>query len=117
MNGPAPQPVARNPDGTVKPGESLRKKSMRSRAQRLSRRIARATRDGQELLEIRLRIARDDTHRDQAKALEALETRLWGKAPQVVDLEVSGKDGAPAATAVLAGLTAEQLVEIAKGGK
>lgn len=93
MNGPAPQAVARNADGTVKPGESLRKKSMRTRAQKLSRRIARETRDASELIDKLLALARDSSHPDHFKAINALLNRYAGKEPQTIEL--SGPDGQP----------------------
>lgn len=90
INGP---PVERNPDGTVRKGSSLRKASMRTRAQRLSRRIAQRTRNGESLVDKLLALADDTGHPDHFKAVNALLNRFAGKETQPV--EVSGPDGAP----------------------
>lgn len=106
--------VKRNEKGHPLPGQSLRKATARTNARKLSRRIARNTRNGEELLELRLQVARDPTHRDWDKAMKALEERLWGKAVQAVDLHHSGDVGSKSP---LEGLTAEQLLEVIRAGK
>lgn len=70
-----------------------RTKAIRRRQRGLSRVLAQETRDGQEMAEVMLEIARDKGHRDRFKAADWVVTRLMGKAAEVV--EVSGPNGAP----------------------
>ena len=51
------------------------------------------TKDGKELAEIMLQIARDPNHRERVKTIEWLADRGFGRS--VTTLEISGKDGGP----------------------
>lgn len=91
----APEDERPNHDnkGRACKGNNLRGQIKAKRTRGLARFLAQETRDGQEMGEVMLRIARTNGHRDQLKAADLVLVRIMGKAPDRI--EVTGKDGAP----------------------
>lgn len=109
---PAPSGVTPNHDskGRAAKGNNLRGEVKAKRTRGLARFLAQETRDGQEMGEVMLRIARKDGHRDQLKAAEAILVRIMGKPADKV--EVTGKGGEPLNP--LAKVSIEDLLALAK---
>ncbi len=115
------KPVERNPDGTVKPGQSLRTVGRMKAARFLSRDLKRQMKErfGSErpyydwLMDIAA--STNEKTADRIKAIEQLANRVDGKPVQAVDLQVQGE--METRSSPLQGMSVEQLLAIAKGGQ
>lgn len=96
--------------GRAAKGNNLRGEVKAKRTRGLARFLAQETRDGQEMGEVMLRIAREDGHRDQLKAAEAILIRIMGKPAD--SIEVTGKGGEPLNP--LAKVSIEDLLALAR---
>ena len=111
-----PTPEDHDRKGKFGGANDARTKAIRRRQRGLSRVLAQETRDGQEMAEVMLEIARDKGHRDRFKAADWVVTRLMGRAPEVI--EVTGAGGKPLNP--LSGVDVADLLALAKaqgGGK
>lgn len=111
IDGSGRDPNRNSRDGTFKSGNRARTEVMAQRQRGMAKWIAKNTSSGIELAAAALEIARDASHRDRLKAIDWLTVRMCGKVPDKI--EVSDADGRPLNP--LAGLTAEQLLSLAKG--
>lgn len=96
--------------GRLAPGNNLRGEAKKKKARGLARYLSQNTRDGFEMADIMLSLARTDGHRDQFRATEWVLNRIYGPAP--TKMEVTGKDGAPLSP--LAKVPIEELLALAK---
>jgi hypothetical protein len=112
-----PRDIERNPDGTPKPGQSLRKATLVRDGKGLSKRVIRLMKkkhgSALKVFEWAMEIAAKEGAKDRMKAIEFLANRMFGKPLQTH--EITGKDGGPVATSPFAGMTPEQLLLIVKG--
>lgn len=107
-----PSPESPNHDrrGRALPGNNLRGEAKKRKARGLARYLAQNTRDGFEMADIMMSLARTDGHRDQFRAAEWVLNRIFGPAP--TKLELTGAGGKPLNP--LAGVDINELLALAK---
>lgn len=96
--------------GRLVTGNDIATVRMAKRARGLTRYLAEAMKDGEEVGEIMVRIARNDEHPSQYKAAEWIGVRLFGKPKETV--EVTGAGGKPLNP--LSGVDVADLLALAK---
>jgi hypothetical protein len=78
----------RDEHGRIKPGHSLNPTGRPKGASKFAAFIAEKTEDGTLMVEKAIAIMKDDTHRDQMRAVEFLTEYLVGKPPRTVGIAV-----------------------------
>lgn len=105
-------PVNHDRKGRLVSGNDVATVRMAKRARGLTRYLAEEMKEGRELGEIAVRIARNDEHPAQFKAVEWIGVRLLGKPKETV--EISGPGGKPLNP--LSGVDVADLLALAKAG-